>query len=195
MKRMMIATALATTLGTAGFAATEAQKEQVAGFNSGIDTSGYTDSDFDIAYGIVTSGMSNGEKTAKLRALGTEDNIDMGIAMISEAEMARLQQYAPDADFGVITQSQAEAALAVTYGGESNSVITDRVQTILRGDEMDEETMAMVSAGQASMLQSYVPEADLSRLSDGELALALSYVYSDMSRGEKASEIQALIDS
>ena len=121
MTRMMIATALATTLGTAAFAATEAQIQQVQTFNTGIDTSTFTDTDYDIAYGIVTSGMSNGEKTAKLRALGTDDNVDMGIAMISEAEMARLLDYAPNTDFGAITQSQAEAALAVTYGGGAMS--------------------------------------------------------------------------
>lgn len=194
MKRMMIATALATTLGTAGFAATEAQIQQVQGFNSSIDTSTFTDTDYDIAYGIVTSGMSNGEKTAKLRALATDDNVDMGIAMISEAEMERLVDYAPDADFGTITQPQAEAALAVTYGGESRAVITDRVESILSGSAMDDDTLTVVSSGRAAMLQTYVPGADVTVLTEEELALALSYVHSGMSRSEKTAKIEALIN-
>jgi hypothetical protein len=194
MTRMMIATALATTLGTAAFAATEAQIQQVQTFNTGIDTSTFTDTDYDIAYGIVTSGMSNGEKTAKLRALGTDDNVDMGIAMISEAEMARLLDYAPNTDFGAITQSQAEAALAVTYGGESRATITSRVESILGGAEMDADTLTIVSEGQAAMLRSYVPEADVTVLTQEELALAMSYVHSGMSRSEKAAQIEALIN-
>ncbi|WP_420380540.1 hypothetical protein [Marivita sp.] len=191
---MMIATALATTLGTAGFAATEAQIQQVQGFNSSIDTSTFTDTDYDIAYGIVTSGMSNSEKTAKLRALATDDNVDMGIAMISEAEMERLLDYAPDADLGTITQSQAEAALAVTYGGESRAVITDRVASILAGEPMDDETLTVVSTGRAAMLQMYVPEADVTVLTDDELALAVSYVHSGMSRSEKTAKIEELVN-
>lgn len=194
MKRMMIATALATTLGTAGFAATEAQIQQVQGFNSSIDTSTFTDTDYDIAYGIVTSGMSNSEKTAKLRALATDDNVDMGIAMISEAEMERLLDYAPDADLGTITQSQAEAALAVTYGGESRAVITDRIASILAGEPMDDETLTVVSTGRAAMLQMYVPEADVTVLTDDELALAVSYVHSGMSRSEKTAKIEELVN-
>ncbi|MCR9158488.1 MAG: hypothetical protein NXH80_14705 [Rhodobacteraceae bacterium] len=194
MKRMMIATALATTIGTAGYAATEAQIQQVQTFNAGIDTSSFTDGDYDIAYSIVTSGMSNGEKSAKLRALATDDNVDTGIAMISEAEMARLQQYAPDADFGVITQAQAETALAVTYGGGSPSEITRRVQNILDGAEMDAETMAAISAGQESMLRTYVPNADLSDLTKDELLLAMSYIHSGMSRSETSAQIKALIN-
>ncbi|OSQ44087.1 hypothetical protein [Marivita geojedonensis] len=194
MKRMMIATALATTLGTAGFAATEAQIDQVQSFNASVDTSTFTDRDFDIAYGIVTSGMSTGEKTAKLRALATDDNIDTGLATISEAEMARLQDYAPDADFGSITQAQAEAALAITYGGESRAVITERVQSILEGAKMDTEMMAMVTTGQASMIEGYVPNADLSALSEDELALALSYIHSSMPRSEKVAKIESLLN-
>ena len=194
MKRMMIATALATTLATAGFAATETQKQEVDGFNASIDTSSFSDRDYDIAYGIVTSGMSMGEKTAKLRALETEDNVDMGIAMISEAEMERLMQYAPDADYGSITQSQAETALAVTYGGESTSTITERVQNILNDGEMDETTLTAVNEGRQNLIRTYVPEADLSVLTEDELALALSYVHSGMSRSEKVQQIEALLN-
>lgn len=194
MKRMMIATALASTLGTAGIAATDAQIQQVQTFNSGIDTSSYSDTDYDIAYGIVTSGMSNGEKIGQLRALATDDTVDTGIAMISEAEMDRLLQYAPEADFGTITQSQAEMALAVTYGGESPSEITRRVQNILSGAEMDADTLTVVSAGQANLLRTYVPEADVSVLTKEELGLAMSYVHSDMPRSEKTAKIDAMIN-
>lgn len=194
MTRMMIATALATTLATAGFAATDTQIKQVQGFNSSIDTSGFSDTDYDIAYGIVNSGMSTSEKTAKLRALATDDNVDMGPAMISQEEMLTLKRYAPDADFSTVTQAQAETALSVVYGGTSESDTRIRVQNILNGEQMDAETQAMVTAGQAAMLRTYVPNADLSQLSKEDLALAMSFVHSGMSRSDKIGNIESLFN-
>lgn len=194
MTRIMIATALATTLSTAAFGATDTQIQQVDSFNSAIDTSTFTDTDYNIAYGIISSGMSAGEKLAKLRSLGTDDNVNTGIAMISEAEMDVLLNYAPDTDFGRITQLQAEAALAVTFGGEPRAVITDRVQAILSGAEMEAETMTVVNAGQEAMIQNYVPNADVSSLSNEELALTLSFVHSGMSRSEKTAQIETLLN-
>ena len=194
MNRLMIATALVATLGTAGFAATDAQVEQIQNFDPNLDTSGFSDSDYDIAYGIVTSGMSRGEKAAKLRALATEDNVDMGIAMISEAEMERLQEYAPGVDFGTITQNQAETALAVSYSGVERSVAAERVQQILGGVEADPETLVLVDQGREAMIQSYVPEANVGLLTEDERNLAVSFIHSSMSRGEKIQRIEALLD-
>lgn len=194
MNRLMIATALVASLGTAGFAATDLQKEQIENFDPNLDTSGFSDTDYTIAYGIVTSGMSRGEKAAKLRALSTEDNIDMGMAMISEAEMERLQEYAPDVDFGTITQSQAELALAVSYSGAARSIAAERVQQILETVEMDPETLVLVDQGREAMIQSYVPEANVGLLTEDERDLAVSYIHSSMSRGEKIQRIEELLD-
>jgi hypothetical protein len=194
MNRLMIATALVASLGTAGFAATDAQKEQIENFDPNLDTSGFSDTDYTIAYGIVTSGMSRGEQIAKLRALETEDNIDTGIAMISEAELERLQDYAPNADFGTITQSQAEIALAVSYSSASRSTTGERVQQILGGGEVDPETLVLVDEGQEAMIQSYVPEANVGLLTEDERDLAVSFIHSSMSRGEKIQRIEALFD-
>ena len=194
MKRMMIATALATTLGTAGLAATEAQMEAVNSFDQTIDTTSYTESDYEIAYGIVNSGMSRGEKMAKLRALGTDDNLDMGNAMLTEGEMARLRDYAPDVDFTTMTQAQAEAALAVTYGANSEAEIPSRIAGIVEGNEMDAETMVMVSDGQQQILMTYLSEDEIAALTEDELQLALSYAYSGMSRSQKVEQMQALVN-
>lgn len=194
MNRLMIATALVASLGTAGFAATEAQMEQIQNFDPSIDTSGFSESDFDIAYGIVTSGMSRSEKAAKLRALESEDNVDSGMAMISEAELERLQDYAPGVDFGTITQNQAELALAVSYSGVERSVAAERVQQILGGVEADPETLVLVDQGREAMIQSYVPEANVGLMTEDERNLAVSFIHSSMSRGEKIQRIEALLD-
>lgn len=194
MNRLMIATALVASLGTAGFAANDTQIEQVQNFDPNLDTSSFTDSDYDIAYSVVTSGMSRSEKAAKLRALATEDNVDMGIAMISEAELERLQEYAPDVDFGTITQNQAETALAISYSGTTPSIAAERVQNVLGGIEPDPETLVLVDQGREAMIQSYVPEANVGLLTEDERNLAVSFIHSSMSRGEKIQRIEALLD-
>ena len=137
--------------------------------------------------------MSNGEKMGKLRSLALDDNGANGSVTISETVMLRLEDYAPDADYTDITQAQAEAALAVTYSGDSRSVITDRVAQILDGSEMDADMMAMVTEGQMNLIRSYAPQTDLSNLTEDEVNLALSYAYSGMSNGEKTQQIQQLV--
>ena len=192
MKRMMIATALATTLGTAGLAATEAQIAEVQNFDQSIDTTGLTDSQYDIAYGIVTSGDSFSEKSAKLRALTTKGEIDQSMAMISEAELDRLMRYAPNADLTNVSQAQAEMAIAASYSGDSFSEVSLRVQSILDGD--DESTRIVVGESVENLLRRYAPDADLTGLTAEELSIAMSYINSDMTRTETAERIQALLN-
>jgi hypothetical protein len=192
MKRMMIATALATTIGTAGFAATETEIQQVQTFDESIDTSGLTDAQYDIAYGIVTSGDSVSEKAAQLRALTTKNEISQDMPMISEAEMQRLMRFAPNADLSNVTQAQVEMALAASYGNDSVSESSQRVQSILDGS--DETTRIVVGEGVANLLLRYAPDADLTGLTADELGLAMSYINSDMTRTETAERIQTLLN-
>lgn len=192
MKRMMIAIALATTIGTAGFAATETEIQQVQNFDESIDTSGLTDAQYDIAYGIVTSGDSVSEKAAQLRALTTKNEISQDMPMISEAEMQRLMRFAPNADLSNVTQAQVEMALAASYGNDSVSESSQRVQSILDGS--DETTRIVVGEGVANLLLRYAPDADLTGLTADELGLAMSYINSDMTRTETAERIQTLLN-
>ncbi|WP_411224602.1 hypothetical protein [Marivita sp. S2033] len=189
---MMIATALVTTLSTAAFAASEAQIQEVQTFSADIDTSSFTDTQYDIAYGIIHAGMSQGEKIAKLRALA-EDTDNSSMADIGQAELQRLKEYAPDADFTNATKAQVQSALAVTYGGESEGVKSDRVKNIF-ADHNSMETMNMeITAGEAAMIQEYAPNVDVSTLTDQQVQTIKSFIYSDMSRGEKVGKIESIV--
>ena len=192
MKRMMIATALATTLGTAGMAATEAQIRQVQNFAPSVDTSGFTDEQYDLAYVIVTSGESYSEQVSKLRALAVEADAPRGMPMLSEAEMQRLLTYAPDADLGTVTQAQAEMALVMTYASGSEAEISSRVQSIL--DDSSADARVTVGTGVETLLRRYAPEAELTSLTAEELALAMGYINSEMTRTETAERIQSLLN-
>jgi hypothetical protein len=192
MKRMMIATALATTIGTAGIAATEAEIQQVQSFDASIDTSGLTAEQYDLAYNIVTSGDSFSDKSAKLRALTTKGEIDQSVAMISDAELDRLLRYAPNADLNNVSQAQAEMAIVASYSGDSFSEVSLRVQSILDGD--DETTRIVVGEGVENLLRRYAPDADLTGLTAEELSIAMSYINSDMTRTDTAERIQALLN-
>lgn len=192
MKRMMIATALATTLGTTAIAATDAQIQQVQNFAPSVDTSGFTEEQWDVAYGIVTSGESYSEQVSKLEALALDADAQQDMPMLSEAEMQRLLKYAPDADFGGVTQAQAEMALVMTYSNESEGDISSRVQGIL--DDSSADARVTVGTGVESLLRRYAPEADLTNLTAEELSLAMGYINSDMTRTETADRIQSLLN-
>lgn len=194
MKRTLIATALVTTLGTSAFAATETQIEAIDSFSAGINTDLMTEEQLNIAYGIINSGDSRGEKLAKLRALEA-DTVNFNLANISDAEKRHLQQYAPNADLETVTKDQMLAALAVSYGNASESEKAERVQAVLN-DYSVVDTMAQdITEGRERMIRAYAPNVDLSTLSEEDVQTIMSYIHSDMSRGETAGKIEAIINS
>ncbi|SHI08045.1 hypothetical protein [Marivita hallyeonensis] len=194
MKRMMIATALVTTLGTAAMAATDEQIQQIERFAPGIETSNLTEAELQTAYGIVTSGDSRGEKIAKLRALETDANAG-SFEMLSDAELMRLEQYAPGFDWTDVTPAQAQAALAITYGGDSEGVKSERVQAILTDENSMTEMNADITAGQRMMITNYAPNVDVDALSESDVQSILSVIHSGASRGEIAGQIEAIAGS
>ena len=194
MKRMMIATALTTTLATSAFAVTDAQIDRIETFAPGVNTEVMSEGDLQIAYGIVTSGGSRGDKIAQLRALATESDADE-FAVITEAEMNRLMQYAPDADLSSISQSQAEAALAVTYGGASEGDKSLQVQSILTDERVIDTIADDITAGQIALIETYVPDVDASTLTEEQFQLVMTYIHSGMSRSDKLTKIEGVIGS
>ena len=194
MKPTLIATALVTTLGTSAFAATETQIEAIDSFSAGINTDLMTEEQLNIAYGIINSGDSRGEKLAKLRALEA-DTVNFNLANISDAEKRHLQQYAPNVDLETVTKDQMLAALAVSYGNASESEKAERVQAVLN-DYSVVDTMAQdITEGRERMIRSYAPNVDLSTLSEEDVQTIMSFIHSDMSRGETAGKIEAIINS
>jgi hypothetical protein len=109
--------------------------------------------------------------------------------------MLRLQDYAPDADLTTITQAQAQTALAITYGGESESEKAERVQAILTDVTMIDAMAAEITAGQLNQIQAYAPDVDVSVLTEQDVDLIMTFIYSDMSRGEKLGKIYSILNS
>lgn len=197
MKNLMIATALATTLATSAFAVNETQIGEIKNFAAGIDVESMTEDELEIAYGVVTSGMSRGDKLAKLRSLAETDGpvvMEVAMAELSETELERLMQYAPDVDFAVVTQAQAEAALAATYSSGSPDDIAQRVMAILTNDATMVGEMNNASRAEMEIIRGYVPEADVMSLSQAELNTALSIAYGGDSPNEKTAKIKAIVD-
>lgn len=194
MKRTLIATALVTTLSTTAFAATDAQVEAVDTFAAGIDTNAMTDAQLDVAYGIVTSGDSRGEKIAQLRALEA-DTTKYSQANISAAEMMRIEKYAPEVDLTTVEKDQVLSALAITYGSASEGEKRERVQAVLKDYNVVNTLATDISEGQERMIENYVPDVDFSKLTEEDLQLILTYIHSGMSRGETRGKIEAIINS
>lgn len=194
MKRILIATALTTTLSTAAFAVTDGQMNQIQTFAPGIDVTSMTETQLEVAYGIVTSGDSHGEKMGELRAL-TLDDEPAQIAVISEAQWNRLMSYAPEADPSVITQAQAESALAITYSGMSAGERRQQVQEILNDYSVVETMTDKISEGRLNLIKTYVPEIQEEELSDQDVQVIISVIHSGMSRAEITSQIKSIMQS
>ena len=193
MTRLMIATALTTTIATSAFAMTDAQIEQIENFSADVNVEALSETQLETAYTIVTSGDDRSNKLARLRALEAGDNPE-DMAMISAAEMDRLERYAPNADLSMISQAQAEAAIAVIYGGGTRSEKGERVEAILN-DYMVVETMAAdISEGRLNIIQEYAPNVDASDLSEQDVQLIMNFIHSGMSRGEKLNRIDAVVN-
>lgn len=193
MKRILIATALATTLSTAAFAATETQIQQIESFAAGIDVSAMTDAELDQAYAIVTSGMNRGEKISQLRALSKQSNLPEP-SMLSSGELARLQTYAPEADYSSITRAQAQSALSVTYSSASEGEISQRVQEILSDEAAATAMAADITAAQKLMIEQYVPDIDMTVLTEDQLDAIIQAIHAGMERGETVSQIESIIN-
>jgi len=193
MTRLMIATALTTTIATSAFAMTDAQIEQIENFSADVNVEALSETQLETAYTIVTSGDDRSNKLARLRALEAGDNPE-DMAMISAAEMDRLERYAPNADLSMISQAQAEAAIAVIYGGGTRSEKGERVEAILN-DYMVVETMAAdISEGRLNIIQEYAPNVDANDLSEQDVQLIMNFIHSGMSRGEKLNRIDAVVN-
>lgn len=193
MKRMMIATALVTTLGTAAFAATEAQIQEIETFGAGVNVSTMTDAELDLAYAIVSSNDSHSEKLAKLRSLAEPDE-PASEPMLSEAQIVQLQQYAPDVDFSDITRAQAEAALALAFGGTSESEKATRVQNVLSDESMVETMATDIEASERQMIEFYAPDIDLDSVTEVELDAIVQVIHSGKPHGEITSEIETIVN-
>lgn len=194
MKRMMIATALVTTLGTSAFAANETQIELIDSFAAGIDTSVMTDAELDAAYGIVSSGMSRGEKVAKLRSLQADPDL-AGPAMLGEADRLSIAQYAPEADLDSITRQQAQTALSVIASGESEGDKSRAVQAILADTSVAVSPASNLTYGQLDLIRTYAPDVDAADLTETDVLQLLSVIHSASSRSEKLAQITSILNS
>ncbi|MGR3271217.1 hypothetical protein [Thalassococcus profundi] len=192
MKRFMIATALTATMATAGFAATEAEMAEINSYVPNADVSMMSDEQVAQAMQIINSGEGRGDKVSQLNALLMTPEMS-GPAVLSEAEMVRLQEAAPNVDLTAVTQAQASQALQVLSSGDGSDR-NEQVVAILMGESMETSGMAMPTEAEMVQLERYISTAEVQSLTQTELAQAMQILTSGDSEGDKQAKLNGLVN-
>ncbi|ETW13827.1 hypothetical protein ATO8_03016 [Roseivivax marinus] len=192
MKRIILASALAITTATAGYAATEGQITEVQQYLPNYDVSTWSDPQIDQALNIITSTDSRSETTAKLESLAEGTEYVAAAPELTEAEVATLNEYVDGVDYSTIPQPTLDAALSVA---NSESSATDRAETIrelLMDDGMAVGDANTATSGEIALIRIHAPNVDVSTLTEPQVNTILSMIRSNDPNGLE-SEIEAVV--
>lgn len=192
MKRFLIATALTASLSTAAFAATPAEEAQIESYLPTVDASVLNDTQVANAMNVITSSDSRNKKLGQLKSIVEGTEYAETPIMLNEAEMTMLQTAAPDVDLSTISQAQANAALNILSSSEGSNTDAE-VQALLSTDATPMGETNSASSAEAAILTRYVPELDVSALTEAQLNSALAIVYSAQSESAIGPQIEALL--
>ena len=192
MKRIILASALAITTATAGYAATEGQITEVQQYLPNYDVSTWSDPQIDQALNIITSTDSRSETTAKLESLAEGTEYVAAAPELTEAEVATLNEYVDGVDYSTIPQPTLDAALSVA---NSEGSATDRAETIrelLMDDGMAVGDANTATSGEIALIRIHAPNVDVSTLTEPQVNTILSMIRSNDPNGLE-SEIEAVV--
>lgn len=114
---------------------------------------------------------------------------------ITEADVAEIHQYAPDADVSTLSEEQLLQIQNIIHSGDSESEKRNKVKAYFESSmapgnvviEMPEER----DPEYAEEILVYVPDADLSTLTEEELLQIENILHSSDSESEKRGKISA----
>ncbi|KMK68174.1 hypothetical protein [Puniceibacterium sp. IMCC21224] len=198
MKRFMIATALTLSMAGGAMAATEGEIVQIERYLPDVDASTLTDTQVASAMNIINSSDMTSEDIATLRSVveGAEFKAShSSSSMLSAEEIAILQPYTPGVDLTMVSRAQAQPALAVINSGEANADMGGTVSAIIIGTDEAIGEGNSATAGQVAALKHFMPDLDVSALSEAQLKSALAAVNSGTGTNEVRSQLETIAKS
>ncbi|WP_146590725.1 hypothetical protein [Puniceibacterium confluentis] len=112
---------------------TEAQASEIQRYVSDVDYAMVTQAQLDTAMSYIQSEMSPSDIEARVTSVLTTDATPVGVAnTASAAESAMLQRYLPEVKIDALTETQLNSALAVVYGGGSDTEIMGKLEAMVR---------------------------------------------------------------
>lgn len=112
-----------------------------------------------------------------------------GAFAATEAEMAKIQQYAPNVDVSTMSEQQVDAVMNIINGGDSMGEKQAKISGLV-GEAGDNTVVSEVSSGQLVRLQQYAPGLDFTGISASELEQALNVIDSSESKGDALAQLQ-----
>lgn len=109
----------------------------------------------------------------------------------TEAEVASIQQYLPDADVAAWSDADVAAAMNVISGTESRSGIVAKLNSLYGAPTAT--SPAMVTEEERAMLDQYVSGVDYSTLPQATVDAAISAANSEMSASDRQARVTAIL--
>ncbi|SFE82876.1 hypothetical protein [Roseivivax sediminis] len=107
-------------------------------------------------------------------------------------EIARIQQYVPDADISTWSQPQVDQALNIINSTDNRSDAEAQLQALM-SDDMTAVSGAELTEAERTQLDQYVDGVDYSQLPQARVDAALSVLNSEMSESDRAGRIEELL--
>ena len=182
MKRFLSTVAVASMLATGAFAASEAQMAAIHTYAPNVDISTLTEAQVEEMQSVAVSGKSDTEKRTMIEQIA-EGSSD--VTMVSPEVDEMIVQYIPAWRVAMMTPEQKAEAQAIITANSSDDDIKTRIITIVTPS-----TAPALTSGEEQAVKTFVPEADLSMLTDTQVANIRAAIYSDKSD----SDIRSLVE-
>ncbi|MFW2545510.1 hypothetical protein ACN2XU_23015 [Primorskyibacter sp. 2E107] len=164
MKRLIATTALAATLATGAFAATEGEISMLQKYVPTVDLQTVSDEQIDEMLLIANTESSDTEKAEKIQAVLTARNA-INAEPLTPVEKNKIVNVVPDANFALLTDAEiVDLRLAIAGGNE------DQIESVFMNLSSQDKALdpVMFSEAEQQQILNVVPNADFSKISAEE---------------------------
>ena len=168
MKRLLTATALAATMATSAFAASEAEQAAITTYYPDANFATLSDDQVAEMFAIANSGSSDTQKRQDIEAVAMMDNPSQASADVSDMD---LTAYVPAWRLDEMTEEEKQNVVALVNRGEDPESI--RVQLL---NDM-ESAAPNLTPGEIQAVKKVAPDADLSVLTTDQVNEIRAAIY------------------
>ncbi|WP_417743791.1 hypothetical protein [Salipiger sp.] len=181
MKRLLTATALAATMATSAFAASEAEQAAITTYYPDANFATLTDDQVAEMFAIANSGESDQKKRDDIEAVAMMDNPSDDTAEVTEMD---LTAYVPAWRLAEMTEEEKQNVVALVNRNEDPESV--RVQLL-----KDMESAAPnLTPAELQAVQEVVPEADLTVLTTEQVNQVRAAIYGSDDDAEMRTKIE-----
>ncbi|MBY6002518.1 hypothetical protein KUV62_01270 [Salipiger bermudensis] len=181
MKRLLTATALAATMATSAFAASDAEEAAITMYYPDANFSVLSDDQVTEMFAVANSGKSDTEKRTEIEAIAAMDNPSPASADVSDMD---LTAYVPEWRLNEMTDAEKREVVALVNKDEN----PDNVRIQLLKDM--ESAAPNLTTGEMQAVKDIVPSADLTVLTTEQVNKIRAAIYGSDEDTEKRSVIE-----